>query len=174
MTGPTPSTAARSSIEASMIAVQAAEPGGQRLGAGGAEVHDVEPEQAGWRGGAAWRPRWRPRRLLIDACLVARQLGDAVEVERVDVGHVVDQAQLEEGLAICCSPRPSMSIAPREAKWRHRRPALLGAGGVEAQVLRLALGADERMAARRALGRELPLRQALGAAARAPGRRPRG
>ena len=84
---------------------------------------------------------------------------DAVEVERVDVGDVGEQA-LYENWATVRSPRPSMSIAPREAKWLIRWTCWPGHSTLMQKVSASPSRRCERGRTDRAGRREGPRRQA--------------
>ena len=95
---------------------------------------------AGWRAAAPSTPRSTAE--VGDRDLAeALERADAVEVERVDVGRGRrSEPELDE-LPTVRSPRPSMSMAPRDAKCSMRASALAGQLGVHAERVALALEA---------------------------------
>ena len=150
--------------------------------------------KAGASASAAGRPRWRmlsPTSRLasgrcFDASMAACRLAtrDARRSPRaratrsqssvVDVGDVVEQPERRGTAAPRCSPKPSMSMAPAEAKCSMRARRWTGQSRVE-QRCRLALEAHQRAVPQTRAGRrELPRLGALRAGRPAPARRPRG
>ena len=123
-------------------------------------MHDVETEQQVGERSLLGRLD-RVAQVADRGLAVAGQLEDAVVVERVDVGDVAQEAELEEQLHLLLPQALDVHGAPR-TEVGDAGEALLRAVGVDAAGLRLALLPHEPRTARRALLGELPFGEALG------------
>ena len=165
MVGPMPAMAAICSAGAAAIAVEGAQVAGQLLGDGGPDVADVERDEQPLERSLRRRPGCRRCSLSTLRSFQPGQLEDLVAAVRQaeHVGQVVQPAvlaELRDGLL--AEALDVEGAAGREVDERLRDAAR--AVDVLAEVVALALGAHERLAARRAGGRHLPRLGALRAA----------
>ena len=79
----------------------------------------------------------------------------SLHAQREEVGHVADEPS-SRSCATRCSPSPSISSAPREAKWTICASSWAGHGRIDAVGVALVADAHQLTAARRAGRRELP------------------
>ncbi len=116
---------------------------------------------AGWPACGSSTARWRPAGSPPTSRRTSRSRA-AAGVERVDVGHVRRPDRAQRTDATRCSPNPSMSMAEREAKCSMAPADDRRARGIHASMLDLTLGSNQRFAAHRARGRELPRGKPVG------------